>query len=75
MEIKWTYLASLYYRDAGAHREAAGLAFVPKLNYEHVHLTTFSKMRVDLAAQVLNSYTVLFASFYIFLPVLLLSGP
>ena len=25
---------------------------VPKLKYEHVHLTSFSKMRVDLAAQV-----------------------
>ena len=40
---------ALYYRDAGAHREAAGLALVPKLKYEHIHLTSFSKMRVDLA--------------------------
>ena len=45
---------ALYYRDAGAHREAAGLALVPKLKYEHIHLTSFSKMRVDLATQVAN---------------------
>ena len=25
---------------------------IPKLKYEHLHLTSFSKMRVDLAAQV-----------------------
>ena len=25
---------------------------MPKIKYEHVHLTSFSKMRVDLAAQV-----------------------
>ena len=28
------------------------LSLVPKLKYEHVFLTSFSKMRVDLAAQV-----------------------
>ena len=30
------------------------LTVVPKLKYEHVFLTSFSKMRVDLAAQVCN---------------------
>ena len=25
---------------------------MPKLKYEHIHLTSFSRMRVDLAAQV-----------------------
>jgi len=35
-------------------RDAVGLAMVPKLKYEHVNLTSFSKMRVDLAAQVLS---------------------
>ena len=29
-----------------------GIRLVPKLKYEHVSLTSFSKMRVDLAAQV-----------------------
>jgi hypothetical protein len=34
--------------------ECPGLSLLPKLKYEHVHLTAFSKMRVDLAAQVLS---------------------
>ena len=29
-----------------------GLTLLPKLKYEHINLTSFSKMRVDLAAQV-----------------------
>ena len=40
---------SLSEHDAG---KATGLAMVPKLKYEHIKLTSFSKMRVDLAAQV-----------------------
>eukprot|EP00731_Ephydatia_muelleri_P018851 Em0011g891a len=31
-----------------------GMRIVPKLKYEHIHLIPFSKMRVDLAAQVLS---------------------
>ena len=41
---------SLYRRDAG---NATGLSLVPKLKYEHIYLSSFAKMRVDLAAQVL----------------------
>ena len=29
-----------------------GLTILPKLKYEHIHLTSYRKMRVDLAAQV-----------------------
>ncbi len=57
-EISWSHLAALYYRDAEAHREAAGLALVPKIKYEHIYLTSFSKMRVDLATQVSSDVTV-----------------
>lgn len=32
--------------------DAPGLTCLPKLKYEHTALTSFSKMRVDLAAQV-----------------------
>ena len=32
--------------------KASGLTLVPNLKYEHVHFTSFSNMRVDLAAQV-----------------------
>ena len=55
-EIKWEHLMDLYKRDSGAIREAPGLSLVPKLKWEHIHLTSFSKMRVDLAAQVSSDY-------------------
>ena len=42
------------YANNRAQVEDAGLALVPRLKYEHVHLTSYSKMRVDLAAQVSN---------------------
>ena len=32
--------------------EASSLALLPKLKYEHIHLTSFTKIRVDLAAHV-----------------------
>ena len=47
-EISWSQLVALYERN----RSEAGLSLIPKLKFEHVYLTTFSKMRVDLAAQV-----------------------
>ena len=36
--------------------ETPGLSLMPKIKYEHVHLTSFSKMRVDLAAQVCMAF-------------------
>ena len=42
-------METLYERDKG---KATGLAIVPKLKFEHINLTAFAKMRVDLAAQV-----------------------
>ena len=45
-------MVQLYMRNAGAQTNTPGLSLVPKLKYEHVFLTSFSKMRVDLAAQV-----------------------
>ena len=50
-EIAWGHLVGLYYRDKG---KATGLAIDNKLKLEHLQLTSFSKMRVDLAAQVHN---------------------
>ena len=48
----------IYRNGVGADRVAPGLSLVPKLKYEHIYLTSFSKMRVDLAAQVMyNNYT------------------
>ena len=50
--ITWSDVLSLYYSNTGADKAAPGLCPVPKLKREHVYLTSFSKMRVDLAAQV-----------------------
>ena len=47
----WSSIIHLY-QDETAGKEAPGLRLVPKLKYEHVYLTNFSKMRVDLAVQV-----------------------
>lgn len=46
--ISWKYIWQLY----EIATKAAGVTTMPRLKYEHVHLTPFSKMRVDLAAQV-----------------------
>ena len=48
-DINWSHIVALYLRNGGA---ATGLNLIPKLKYEHVYLTSHSKMRVDLAAQV-----------------------
>jgi hypothetical protein len=52
--VRWQHVRDLYHRNSGARVECPGLSLLPKLKYEHVHLTAFSKMRVDLAAQVLS---------------------
>jgi len=52
MCISWSHLRALYERD----RLDNELSLVPKLRYEHIYLTGFSKMRVDLATQVANYY-------------------
>ena len=41
--------ASGYDKDKG---KGSGLSLVPKLKFEHINLSSFSRMRVDLAAQV-----------------------
>ena len=48
--ILWDHLQALYKSDSG---RGSGLAMVPKLKFEHIFkLSSFAKMRVDLAAQV-----------------------
>ena len=46
--IAWDHLSDIYSKS----RMESGLVLFPCLKYEHIHLTSFSKMRVDLAAQV-----------------------
>ena len=48
-------MVDLYHRNAGRVTQIPGLSIVPKLKYKHIHLNSFSKMRVDLAAQVCNN--------------------
>lgn len=50
--LKWSYIQDFYKKDTKAGQEATGLRLVPKLKYEYIYLNSFSKMRVDLAAQV-----------------------
>uniref|UniRef100_A0A1X7SX00 Transposable element P transposase n=1 Tax=Amphimedon queenslandica TaxID=400682 RepID=A0A1X7SX00_AMPQE len=49
-EISWDHLKDIYSRS----RSESGLILLPRLKYEHLNLTNFSKMRVDLAANVLS---------------------
>ena len=48
MQISWGSVRNLYYMTL----KSEGLTFLPKLRFENVDLTAFSKMRVDLAAQI-----------------------
>ncbi len=41
-------MKKLYYNT----RTQSGLVLLPGIKYQHINLTNFSKMRVDLAAQV-----------------------
>ena len=53
-QISWEHLEHLYHHHQGdGQRPGSGLSVIPKIKREHVKLTSFSKMRVDLAAQVL----------------------
>ena len=47
--ISWSHLTKFYDRDTAP---GVGIRMVPKLKFEHISLISFSKMHVDLAAQV-----------------------
>ena len=48
--ISWEHIVQLYRRNKG--RMHGGGLYLVKLKKEHVVLNSYSKMRVDLAAQV-----------------------
>ena len=50
-EISWKHIEKLYEDD---RRPGVGLTLLPKIKREHIKLNSFSKMRVDLAAQVIS---------------------
>ena len=46
--ISWTHLTDLY----GKANFGSGLSLLPKVKRKHLHLNSYSRMRVNLAAQV-----------------------
>ena len=48
--ILWQHISQLFYQDIDS-----GLKLLPRLTYDHIHLTSYSVMRVNLAAQVLSA--------------------
>ena len=46
----WNHVRDIFFED-----QDCGLQLLPKITYEHIHLTPYSVMNVRLAAQVLSS--------------------
>lgn len=65
--IDWNQLRSLFEKISEMRTRSQGLTLVPKLKREHVVLTSFSLMRVDLAAQVIKyfDYSILLYTYII----------
>ena len=51
-QILWSHIKEMFYDD-----QNHSLHLLPKLTYDHIHLTSYSKMNVRLAAQVLSDTT------------------
>ena len=49
--ISLEHMCKLYHRNLGS-ADNVGVSMAHKLTLEHINLTSFSKMRVDFAAQV-----------------------
>ena len=56
--ILWKHVKNLYDKTSGMVVQSKGLSLLPKLKLEHIQLTSYSRMRVDLAAQVSISVLV-----------------
>ena len=50
--IEWRQLWEIYEKISSMSIQSQGLTLAPKLKFEHLKLTSYSRMRVDLAAQV-----------------------
>ena len=50
--ISWRHLEELYHAKTALSSRPGGLYLLKKIKLEHLKLTSFSRMRVDLAAQV-----------------------
>ena len=49
--ISWQFIREVYEQNLGSSSNV-GISMVHKLTLEHIKLTSISKMRVDLPAQV-----------------------
>ena len=56
-DISWKHLVRAYEANRGRTTESAGLWLLNKVKFQHVFLTPYSRMRVDLAAQVKHTHT------------------
>ena len=50
--IEWRHVRNLYEKLTMLCVQSRGLSLVSKLTSEHINLNSYSRMRVDLAAQV-----------------------
>ena len=48
--VLWRHVAQMYYQDV-----ENCLKLLPRLTFDHINLNAYSKMRVNLAAQVLSA--------------------
>ncbi len=53
--VEWDQLVELQSKLSGMSVVSQGLSLLPKLKREHHELTSFSRMRVDLAAMVTHT--------------------
>ncbi len=53
-DMIWKHISALYYADLDQ-----GLHQLPKITPDHINLTSFSKMKVNLAAQVFSGTVAL----------------
>ena len=60
-KIEWKQLWDIFEKLAAMSAQSQGLTLAPKLKREHLKLTSYLRMRVDLAAQVRFSYTCMYA--------------
>ena len=51
-DISWQHLVKLYEENAGQSTDTLDLVLLHKVKYDHVYLNSYSKMKVNLAAQV-----------------------
>ena len=51
-DILWKHLWTLYDAKMSMSTRSSGLFLLKKLTKEHLHLTSYGKMKMNLAAQV-----------------------